>query len=287
MKIMRMAKNISLTNYVVLWKVLALALILQSMIFQAMTQSADEVLLVLIVWWGAYLALDLLPYTNHLRPSPLGAGLGFLLVLWVLWRSVLISGANLGSTLLPLLAGLGLALLATPLRGLRRFLPAIGILALLPLMRALLIPYPTLITKATAYLAKFFLLLCGLPVLVQDNLVRLPGGNVVVASQCTGLPAMLQLLTVSLIFAIVFPMRFRWQNVLMSLCAIVLGFLINGLRIALLAIINASTHPSRQWLFDNLHNGWPAWIFPGIAALLFVNIYTLWLEHQVDQLEGQ
>ncbi len=54
-----------------------------------------------------------------------------------------------------------------------------------------------------------------------------------------------------------------------------------------LAIINSSQYPSKEWWFELFHNGWPAWIFPGIAGFLFVNLYTLWLERQVALLEGE
>ena len=266
-------------------RILAVLLALQSVVFNGITQAHDETLLVLIVWWGAYLALDHACLDDRLRPTPSGMSVGALLVLWVLWRSFLINGANLGAPLLPFLAGLGLALLAAAPQQLRRFLPSLAILALLPLMRALQIPYPIQLTYATAHLTKFFLILCGLPVAVQGNLVSLPGGSVTVASQCTGLPAMVQLMTIAIIFAVVFPMRWRWQNLLMILCAVSLAFLINGVRIALLAIINSSDFPGKAWWFENFHNGWPAWIFPAIAAFFFVNIYTFWLEAQVESLE--
>jgi cyanoexosortase A len=279
-------RRFSLTNKAQLWRFLGIALVLQSIIFYGVTQSPDDVLFVLIIWWGAWMALERTPLPKRLYPSPWGAWVGFGLVVWVLWRSLLITSANLGAGLLPLLAGLGWALLAMPVRRLRRFLPSLLILALLPLMGALQIPYPILLTHATAFLAKLNLLFAGLPAQLQGNVVSLPGGSVVVASGCTGLPAMLQLLSVSLIFAIVFPMRCLWQNVVMAGCAVWLAFLINGSRIALLAFINSSRSPSKQWWFDLFHNGWPAWIFPAIAAFLFVNIYLFWLERQVAFLEG-
>jgi len=286
-KAIAMARIFPLSNKGALWRLLAILLAVQSIVFNVLTQSPDEALLVLIAWWGASMALDQSLSTKRLQPNSFTAWVGFVLVLWVLWRSLLITNANLGSSLLPLLAGIGLTLLATSPRRLRPYLPSLGILALLPLMRVLLIPYPTQLADATAWLTKLMLLLCGLPAEVQGNLVSLPGGSVRVASACTGLPAMLQLMTASLIFAIVFPMRFRWQNMLMTLCAVALGFLINGLRIALLAIINSSQYPSKEWWFELFHNGWPAWIFPGIAGFLFVNLYTLWLERQVALLEGE
>lgn len=287
MKAITVARIFSLSNKGALWHLLAILLAVQSVVFNVLTQSPDETLLVFIVWWGASIALDKSLLIKRFHPSSFGAWIGFILVLWVLWRSLLITNENLGSSLLPLLAGIGLTLLATPPHRLRPYLPSLGILALLPLMRVLLIPYPTQLTYATAWITKLILLLFGLPAEVQGNIVNLPWGGVTVASACTGLPAMLQLLTVSLIFAIVFPMRFRWQNMLMALSAVGLGFLVNGLRIALLALINSSQYPSKEWWFELFHNGWPAWIFPGIAAFFFVNLYTVWLERQVAHLESK
>lgn len=280
------SKRFAKANKLQLWRLLAILLVLQSLVIFGLTQSNNDFLFVLIIWWGAFLVLEKDHAPSHLSPSPVSRWLGSSFILWVLWRSLLITSLNLGANLLPFLAGLGLALLATPLRGLRRFLPSLLILALLPLIRAAQIPYPSLLTYATAWLTKVILLFSGLPVQLQSDVVVLPGGSVVVASACTGLPAMLQLLTVSIIFAIVFPMRFLWQNTTMALCAVWLGFFVNGFRIALLALINSSTHPSKQWWFEQFHNGWPALLFPAIAAFFFVKIYIFWLERQVAFLEG-
>jgi cyanoexosortase A len=270
-----------------LWRLLAVLLVFQSLVFFLISQPSNDFLFALIIWWGAFLVMEKAPALTQLSPSPAGTCLGFALILWVLWRSLLITSLNLGASLLPFLAGLGLALLATPLRGLRRFMPSLLILALLPLMRALQIPYPYLLTYATALLTKLILLLSGLPVQLQGETVVLPGGAVLISSACTGLPAMLQLFTVAIIFTVVFPMRFLWQNLLMALCGVWLGFFVNGFRIVLLALINSSGSPSRQWWFELFHNGWPALIFPAIAAFLFVNIYIFWLERQVEFLEGR
>ena len=68
----------------------------------------------------------------------------------------------------------------------------------------------------------------------------MPGGGVKVAGAGAGLYFLLQLVVVALLFAKAFPMRRRWQNGLMLPIAPVLAVLINAMRIALLAWINAS-----------------------------------------------
>jgi exosortase/archaeosortase family protein len=75
----------------------------------------------------------------------------------------------------------------------------------------------------------------------------LPGGGVKVAGACTVLNNLLQLVVVALLFAKAFPMRRRWQLSLMLPIAPVLAVLINAMRIELLAWINASGLPHKQW----------------------------------------
>ena len=62
-------------------RILAVLLALQSVVFNGITQAHDETLLVLIVWWGAYLALDHACLDDRLRPTPSGMSVGALLVL--------------------------------------------------------------------------------------------------------------------------------------------------------------------------------------------------------------
>jgi exosortase/archaeosortase family protein len=98
---------------------------------------------------------------------------------------------------------------------------------------------------------------------------------------------LLQLVVVALLFAKAFPMRRRWQNGLMLLLAPLLAVLINAIRIALLAWINASSLTHKQWWFDFLHDSWGGLVFAGMAMQLFVWIYVYWLARQVAALGSQ
>jgi exosortase/archaeosortase family protein len=79
---------------------------------------------------------------------------------------------------------------------------------------------------------------------------------------------------VALLFAKAFPMRRRWHNGLRLLIAPVLAALINALRIALLAWINASGLPHRQWWFEFLHDSWGGLVLAGVAMQLLVWLYV-------------
>ena len=104
------------------------------------------------------------------------------------------------------------------------------------------------------------------------------------AGACAGLNILLQLVVVALLFAKAFPMRHRWQNGVMLSIAPVLAVLINAMRIALLAWINASGLPHKQWWFAFLHDSWGGLVFAGVAMLLFVWLYVVWLARQVAAL---
>jgi exosortase/archaeosortase family protein len=223
---------------------------------------------------------------RQLRPNALGLILGSALLMWVLFRSHLISTWNAGASLLPLLSGISLALMAVPVQGLGPYIPSLFVLALSPLMRALMVlGSAPLFIYINAKITEFFLILAGLPVFQEGDQVLLPGGGVAIGGPCTGIDTILQLLIIAIVFAIAFPMRYRWQNIVMGFCAVAFGLMLNGARLALLALITASSIPSKTWWFDLFHTGFPSLLFPGIGALFFMQMYTQWIEHQVAQHE--
>jgi exosortase/archaeosortase family protein len=280
--------RLAMPGNTMLWQVLAGLLVVQSLVLSGLTQTPEDVMFLVLVWAGAYLVFEE-PFPWHSpHPSRFGVWLGFSLVLWVLWRSHLIFSLEAGASLLPLLVGIALTLLAVPPRGFQAFLPSLLILALLPVMRALLavVPLQNLI-KVNAQLVKFLLVIGGIPVRQTADTVTIPGGSIQILEACTGMSTLLQLLLVAIIFALAFPMRFRWQNLLMALVAMAFGLLVNGIRLVVLTLIVANGGPNKQWWFELFHTGWPSLLFPGIAMVLFLQVYIAWMERQVAQLEEQ
>jgi len=84
--------------------VLACLLALHHLLFSFLTQGAEEAANALLVWGGALVILVDQPAGWRPRPAPIG------LVVAVLWRSQQITTLDGASRLLPLLAGLPLAL---------------------------------------------------------------------------------------------------------------------------------------------------------------------------------
>jgi cyanoexosortase A len=268
-----------------LWLLLVGLIALDLLLISLLTQPVDEVLNVVLVFGGAVLVFHAPPAGWQPRPGRIGRWVGVALLVAVLWRSHRTLGFDFISTLLPLLAGVGLALLAAPVSQLRSFLPSLSILALLPVIRAVgwLTPLGPL-SVATAWLTKQLLWLCGYTAVQLGTLVKLQGGGVNVGGPCAGLGILLQLLLVAVIFAVAFPMRQRWQNGLMIMVAPLMGMVANGMRITLLALLITSNLANKKWWFDFFHEHWGSLLFSGLGMQLFVWLYVYWMARQVAAL---
>ena len=268
-----------------LWVLVTGIFALYFLLVSLLTQSFDEVLNVVLVLGGALLVHHAPAADWQPQPGRIGRWVGVALLVAVLWRGQRLINSDFVSSLLPLLAWVGLLLLAVPVAKLRSFMPSLAVLALLPVMRAVewLTPLGPLSEK-TAWLTKQMLSVCGFTAMQIGNKVNMPGGGVNVADACAGLSIILQLLFVAVIFAMAFPMRHRWQNGLMLVTAPLLAIIVNSMRITLLALINVSDMPYRTWWFDFFHENLGSMLFSGIGMQIFVSLYVYWMARQVAQL---
>lgn len=257
-------------------------------ILNGLTQPLDETLNLLVVLGGvALLKVHLSPGWQP-RPGRRSRWLGVALLLAALWRGQCILAFDFLSSLLPLMLGLGLALLAAPIHELRRCWKAFAILLILPVLRLLWWVIPTgPFQRTSGWIAQQALILCGYPATHQGLLVSIPGSTVKVGELCAGVNSMLLLFAVSLIFALLFPMRRPWQNVLMVLLAPMLALAVNGVRVAVLALITGSSLSNRDWWFEFFHKEWGSYLFPAIAMQLFLWCYIGWMERQVARVEAR
>lgn len=268
-----------------LWGLLAAIFALYLLQLSLLTQMPDVALNLMLVMGGAVLVLNSPPAGWQPRPGRIGRWVGVALLVVMLWFGQRLMSSDLISSLLPLLAGIALALLAAPASKLRPFLKSFCVLALLPVVSAVntLTPLGPL-SVATAWLAKQMLSICGYTAVQLGTLVKLQGGGVIVSGACAGLSILLQLLLVAVIFALAFPMRHRWQNGLLIVVAPLLGLVVNGMRITLLALFVTSSLPNRQWWFEFFHDHWGSLLFSGVGMQLFVWLYVYWMSRQVAAL---
>lgn len=203
-----------------------------------------------------------------LESSPIASLLGaFLLALVFLKGSSQVSSSLILSSL-PFIALLGVGLLASGVKGLRQYwkeLLLFGLLGLNPVIKLILeaIDLPSLTAKA----ATFILWYTGFQVQRQGVFLLLPTGRVEVYGACSGVQSILQMVNISVLFLLMIPNQLRWiQRILCVGVAVLLGFIVNSARVALMAILVAF---SQKGAFQYWHDGQGSLIFSVIAVLLF------------------
>jgi cyanoexosortase A len=194
-----------------------------------------------------------------------GTVLGGAAIAWVLIYSLsLPEQFNSFIRVAPVVAGVGLALVGSGLAGLRQFWRELTILFFLGVPRVL-ISLLTDISPLTAKFSAFLLWYTGSEVTRDGVFIRLPGGAVQVYEGCSGLEAMTYLLGLSVVFMMLFPLS-RLQRVLAPMVAIAIGFGVNGIRVALMAILAAANNKAA---FDYWHEGTGSLIFAMTSVVLF------------------
>ncbi len=210
---------------------------------------------------------------------------------------LLLKSAFIGSrsfvfvSLFPILATFSLAILASGFKGLGQYLRELLALLILGGSR-IFTAWLTDIDPSllTAKFATYVLWYSGFPILRQ-------GGNIYFASQsrgvdvyagCSGVDAMLHLLSLALLFMLVFPTN-RLTKMLLPIAAIILGFIMNGLRVALLAYLNAHNYLES---FDYWHDGEGSLLFSLLSAAMLCGIAFWFIQIKLsdpfdDVVEGE
>lgn len=181
--------------------------------------------------------------------------------------------------LLPLGLGLGLALLASGVKGLGQY----GREGLLILTLA----FPTEmfqtpidrffhVQELTAFLAAFGLYYAGVNLGLRGNVIDLPWGSVEVAHHCTGISAALLLLKLAVLFMVMFPTT-SWQKWGLPLAAIGVAFVMSLVRVTLLTVM-----VQNREVFDYWHGGGGSQIF-STAAILGFGLVCRWVLRSVFQ----
>ncbi len=199
-----------------------------------------------------------------LKSSFPGTALGLSLVLLVLIKSQSLSSFDSFLRVAPLISAVGLAAIASGIKGIKQYWQEFVVLGfMIPHSGVLSQAFDT--SKLTAEFATSLLWCVGFEASRQGVYVMLPTGSVEVNPGCSGYGSVLQLLSLAVIFLFMFPTS-RLQKLLMPIVAICLGFSINGIRVALMAILAASTDKSA---FSYWHDDEGSLIFSLISVLLF------------------
>ncbi len=210
-------------------------------------------------------------HSLNLESGIIPSFLGVSLIAWVLWKSAGLTEPDF-VRLSPLISAVGLALLASGFKGLKQYWQELTIFFFLGMPKLLissLIDIYPLTTKLTAQFSTFILWYSGFEVSRQGIEIVLPGSGVQVAPECSGTDVMTYMLTLAVICLVMFPLPSR-QQIFAPIVAVVLGFAVNGIRVAVLAVLGASNN---QELFDYWHRGDAAQLFTLIPVLIFCLFY--------------
>ncbi len=220
-----------------------------------------------LIFWPA---VSFLIWEKHeilkLESGVFSSCLGILLISWVLLKSASLVGVYGYDPFLnisPVITALGLVMLASGVKGLKQYwqeITLLGFLAIPSKLPLLLVDIPSL----TAKFATYILWHLGFSVSRQGVNIILPTGSVEVYPGCAGIKIMFQLLGLALLFLVMFPTNLT-KKVTTPVVAVFIAFTVNGLRVALMAVLaNSNEAAFKYW-----HEGTGSLIFSMIAAVIF------------------
>lgn len=232
-----------------------------------------------LLFWGAIACLiwqrrQQLVLGSNWSATVVGCGI----ISLVLLRSVHITEYDAFLRIAPWLSIAGVGLVASGWSGLRQYWRELLIVSCLVPSADLVSGLVVDLSPLTARFAAYVLWYCGLPVTREGIYIHLPAGSLEVYPGCSGVDSILHLLGIAVIFLALFPMRW-WKQAVVMAAAIALGFMVNGFRVALLAILVA--RPSRD-AFDYWHIGDGSLIFSLISVSLLGGLYLLFIQRETD-----
>lgn len=271
-----------------LWKLLAgLQSLLSIWLVQATQSNPSLTLLAIIVWGGAVVCIEDHLERLELRPSKSSLVAGLVLLLLATVRSCLVFDKESLVLILPLLQGIGLALLLRPIRQLLGWRQPLIVLSLFPLQDLAIRVLPDFwLSVVTAKLSQAFLLLFGMNAASSGRYVVLGGRGVAIMGACNSVDLIAQLTAIAVVFALAFPIRSRTWRIGFIATAPLLAMVVNAGRIAMLAMLNSSDLSYGKTLFTFLHDEWGALIFAGIATLILGQIYMILIDRELRGLHG-
>ncbi|KAM3115535.1 cyanoexosortase A [Phormidesmis sp. 146-33] len=211
----------------------------------------------------------------RLESGTAATSVGLLLIVWVLIRSAAVVEYDAFLRFSPFVSALGLALLASGF-GVRQYWRELLILGFVAIPSTSLLSTIDL-SPLTAEFATSVLWYLGYPVMQQGVNIVLPTGVVEVYEGCSGSQLILQLLTLTFLFLVVFPSRLI-SKLLIPLIAVLIGFVVNGIRVAIMAVLFAN---SNRPAFDYWHIGAGSQIF-SIIAVILLGVFCYFLPFETE-----
>ncbi|MEB3336721.1 MAG: cyanoexosortase A [Leptolyngbyaceae bacterium] len=251
----------------------------------SLTKDADRLSISVLVWAAViYLLWNKRSHLN-VQSEAISSFFGLLLTALVLVKSVSVFWFESDFLrILPLVAALGVGLLASGIRGLKQYGQEFLIISLLAIPDGLLLGPIEKIFQVSLITAKFsglILWYLGFEISRQGVVLILPTGAVEVNPGCNGLNTMFLLFRLSIIFLIMFPFN-SFKRFFLPLIAVLLAFMINSVRVGLLALLVSY---SNLEAFEYWHLGTGSQIFAMIAVIAFAWVCSLLGEQEEFEAE--
>ncbi|MEO1148742.1 MAG: cyanoexosortase A [Cyanobacteria bacterium J06638_22] len=246
-------------------------LIAIQLILTGFADELDHIGMSLLFWAAVWMLLSDKQSKLNLTSNVLSIGIAAIGMLWILSNAQLpIEKGNYFVRIAPLVTGLSLGLLASGYQGLKQYRQELAILFFLGIPRVLSALFFD-ISPITAKFSSLLLWYSGFDVVREGVFIILPTGSVRVHAGCSGIESMTYLLGLSVIFLIMMPVRRFWRATL-PLIAVGIGFLVNGIRVSLMAHLVAN---STKEAFDYWHEGDGSTIFAIAAICVFAAVCFL------------
>lgn len=224
----------------------------------------------LLIW---FVVGSLLGDKQHIPKSSnslFANAIGFSILGLLIFRCSHLPTSRMFLYILPFLGSLGLVMAVIGWKGLRfyryEFL-ILFVLAINPVLEILLLAGN--LSEMTAISASGLLQYLGFPTTQQGTFIHLFNKQVEVYSLCSGIHSILQMLNIAVLFVVMFLPRGGMKQVVCVGIGIILGFITNAIRVALMVILFVF---SSQSAFDYWHDGRGSLIFSTIAVSLFGTI---------------
>ena len=199
----------------------------------------------------------------HLESDTTSSVVGSLLLALVIYKSLYLFQGDYFIRIAPLLSLLGWGLLASGIKGLKQYWREIFLLGFLAIPWEFVYVFD--VSLITAKFSAFILWILGFEVTVKGIWLILPTGSVEVYSGCSGVQMMLHLLGLSWIVLAIAKTNWQ-QKIWLTIAAILIGFIVNGIRVALMAVLVALSD-SEGFTYWHVGNG--SLIFSAISVLIF------------------
>lgn len=221
-----------------------------------------------LIFWGAVLYLLWNKrHTLNLNSGVFSSFFGASLIALVIFKTISLSDDDSFLHVSPLISVFGLGLLASGGKGLKQYWQELFILFVLAVPLEHLIGQMIDLAKLTAQFVNYLLLHLGFEVSRQDVVVSLPTGSIRVDPGCSALRPIARLLQLSALI-LVMTSTSLIQIIIVPIVAILVAFIVNGIRVAVMALLVA--YSSRE-MFEFWHIG------TGAHTISMLEIMMLWV----------